>query len=227
MNDRQFQNVPLSDMDPESFLARLEDYMRTGKKLSESSIRIYLGRIRRLLDDGRGCSVGDLCGESHRLWEDYGPEGSRYDPNDHGNTRAAIGHVDDLVRMDLLEQAGNLTVSYDMGWSSFRDKEKCESGYTIRGDRITFSYRKGFTKSKDVVKKISTSNLRELICLFEIAYEKGCFAASNTCLNSVHGKQCCYDYTFADVSGNDCRCLFEGNDWLNKQYADLLDRLRA
>jgi len=213
----------------EEFIAELEDYLRNTKQLTDSSVKLYLNRIRRLLETEY--SVGDLRGCTDLLWEEYGPNGSKYDPNDHANTRAAIRHVDGLVRKQLLERVGNFYISYEQGWNSVRRIDKHESGYTIKDGTITFSYCTGFSKSKDVTKRISTRNLDKLINVLFRAYRKHVLAASNTCIVTVHGKQFKYDYSLFDDAGTDCGCLFEGDSTyvaqLKKEYEDIIDCLRS
>ena len=229
MANKQLQSFGTLPEEYEKFLTELGAFMKTVKGLSDSAIRIYLSRIRRLMQCGY--SVADLCGASDRLWNDYGPNGNRYDPKDHGNTRAALRHLDDYVRMQLLEQYSGLYISYEQGWQSFRPLGKYESGYTIQNGVITFSYNRGFSACGNVQKKISTTDLRALIFLLESAYKKGCFAASDTCIKNDHGDQQKYSYAFTDVSGNRCACLFEGDtpdvDQLTKRYFALLKKLRA
>ena len=213
----------------EEFIAELEDYLRNTKQLTDSSVKLYLNRIRRLLETEY--SVGDLRGCTDLLWEEYGPNGSKYDPNDHANTRAAIRHVDGLVRKQLLERVGNFYISYEQGWNSVRRIDKHESGYTIKDGTITFSYCTGFSKSKDVTKRISTRNLDKLINVLFRAYRKHVLAASNTCIVTVHGKQFKYDYSLFDDAGTDCGCLFEGDSTyvaqLKKENEDIIDCLRS
>lgn len=211
------------------FSNELEDYLRNVKKLAEASVKVYLSRVRKLLESGY--SVSDLFGGADRLWKDYSVKGQSYDPKDHGNTRAAIKHVADLVREKILAEFGCPFVSYEKGWSSFRPKGKYESGYVIDNGVITFSYNIGFNKGKDVVKKISATNIKELNRLFERAYKKGCFASSCTCISTVHGNKNKFDYSFADIAGTNCCCLFEGDsaevEQLNNEYNALIQKLRT
>lgn len=210
----------------EDFLKELEDYLRKVKKLKERSISIYLKRIRNLLDEGY--SVADLCGAASQLWEKYGPNGSLYDPKDHGNTRAAIRHVDDLVLSKLLETSP-LFVSCNKGWSSFRPKGKHVNSYTIMGNELTICYDVGFVSGGKMVKSLSNNNIRQLYYLFERAKAIGCLAESNTCINNFHGPQEKYDYSFGSACGHDCSCLFEGDSIsvknISKEYYNLINKL--
>ena len=60
---------------------------------------------------------------------------------------------------------------------------------------------------------------------------EGCLADSGSCINTIHGNQNKYDYAFADASGRDCCCVFQGNsadiEQLKKDYQDVIDKLRA
>ena len=210
------------------FLKELEDYMREVVGLKERSIKIYLSKLRKVLESGY--SVGDLCGAAEQLWEQYGPAGQRYDPKDHGNTRAAIKHVANLVRAKLLEDPGCPYVSYSVGWDSFRPVDLCESGYTIQDGVITFSYNKGFAAGKNVSTKIPTADIKKLIYIFERAQALGCLSSSDACIHSVHGNRYTYDYSFKDNMGSNCRCLFEGDTAnvrkLRDEYDDLIQKLR-
>ena len=212
----------------ECFLDELEYYLRNATHLKEQSLKIYINRIRNLLDSGY--SVSDLCGSADRLWEAYGAKGQLYDPKDHGNTRAAIRHVADFVREKILEESGCPYVSYEKGWSSFRPKGKYESGYVIANGVITFSYNIGFRTGKTVAKKLSATNIMELNYLFERAQKKGCLASSGTCISTVHGNQNKFDYSFGSAAGNNCCCLFEGDSvyvkQLDAEYRALIDKLR-
>ena len=181
----------------EIFLGELEDYLHNIKKLSKSSIKVYLNRIRKLLDSGY--SVNDLCGRADHLWKEYGSKGHLYDSKDHGNTRSSVKHVADLVREKFLTEFGCPYVSYEQGWSSFRLTKKHECGYVIDNGVITFSYNIGFDKGKDVAKKISATYLRELNSIFERAYQKNYLASPSTCINTEHGKQNKFDYSFKDI----------------------------
>ena len=214
--------------DRDIFLNELEDYIRNVLKLKERSIRIYLNRIRKLLDSGY--SVNDLCESAEQLWEAYGSKGQLYDAKDHGNTRAAVKHVAGLVRLNILEKLGCPYVSYEVGWSSFRPSGKYESGYTIQDGIITFSYNKGFTKGKTLEKKISNSDIKKLIDIFERAHNIGCLASSGTCINTIHGNRNKFDYSFKEDTGNDC-CLFEGDTaYVNKlhdEYYALIQKQRS
>ena len=213
----------------EMFLAELEKYMREVKGLTESAIRIYLRRIRRLLDSGY--SVDDLKGDADRLYGEYGSKGQMYDPKDHGNNRAAVKHVADMVRDEFLEKMRDIYVSYDMGWTSFRPKDEYECGYKIQGGEVTFLYNVGFGAGKKVTKKISATDLKKLVSLFKRAQGNGCLASSNTCIKTIHGNQCAYDYDVLGMTGNNCGCLFDGDsacaEQLDKEYRQLMDKLRA
>lgn len=215
--------------DRETFLNKMEDYLRNGKKLTESSIKVYLNRIRKLLDSEY--SVNDLCGTADRLWKDYGVKGQCYDPKDHGNTRAAVKHVASLVREKFLAEFGCPYVSYEKAWSSFRPKGKHECGYVIDNGIITFSYNIGFSKGKDIGKIISATHLRQLHNIFERARKKGHLASSNSCISTVHGHLHKYAYVFGDACGSNCGCLFEGDsvyvDQLENEFQDLINKLRA
>ncbi len=215
--------------DKERFLDELATYMRNVKKLSESAIKTYLNRIKRLLDSGY--SVNDLCGAADRLWADYGAKGQRYDPKDHGNTRAAIKQVARLVREKILEEYGCPYVSYSVGWSSSRPTGKYEAGYIIDNGEITFLYNIGFETGKSVVKELSATNISKLHYIFETAYKHGCLAPSNTCLTTAHGAQHKYGYSYKDASGSDCCCLFKGDSAdvtaLRNEFEDLIRDLRA
>ena len=210
------------------FQKELEGHMRNVARLKERSIKIYLNRIRKILDSGY--SVNDLCGAADRLWKAYGSKGQLYDAKDHGNTRSAVKHVSDLVREKLLEKQGCPYVSYDVGWSSFRPKGWYESGYTLQGGMITFSYNKGFGVSKDIVKKIPTADIRMLIDIFRRAHSKDCLASSGTCISTIHGNQNKYDYAYMGEAGSNCCCLFEGDSAyvkkLNDEYYNLIQKLR-
>lgn len=215
--------------DKAMFLNELEDYLRNVKKLAESSVKVYLSRVRKLLESGY--SVSDLCGGADRLWKDYSVKGQSYDPKDHGNTRAAIKHVADLVREKILAEFGCPFVSYEKGWSSFRPKGKYESGYVIDNGKITFSYNIGFNKGKSVMKNISATDIKRLNRMFKRAYSNGWLASSGTCLSTVHGDQHKFDYSFDGATGSNCSCLFEGRsaevEQLSKEYDALIQKLRT
>ena len=210
----------------EIFLAELGAFMKTAKGLTDSSIRIYLNRLRWLMKNGY--SAADLWGASDRLWNDFGPAGKKYDPKDHGKCRSALRHLDDYVRMHLLQNSC-LYISFELGWQSSKPVEKYESGYTIQDGAITFSYDNCSPAYRNVTKKISTTDLRSLISLFESAYRKGCLAASDTCIHDIHGDHLKYSFTFSNVSGNRCAYLFGGNpleaDQLTKKYLALIEKL--
>ena len=215
-------------MHKDTFLKELEIYLHQIAKLGERSIRIYLRKIRNLLDSG--FSVEDLCGAADRLYEDYGARGQLYDPKDHGNTRAAVKHVANLVREKLLEECGCPYVSFDKGWSSFRPTGEEETGYVIEDGEITFFYDRGFCVGKNVSKKLSVTDIRKLIMLFTAAEKAGLLAASDTCMTTFHGPQYKYDYAYADAAGRNCGSLFDGRSAngakLNKAFADLVNELR-
>lgn len=211
------------------FLSELEDHLLNIKKLSKSSIRVYLNRICKLLD--AGYSVNDLCGAADCLWRSYGSKGQFYDPKDHGNTRSAIRHVADLVREKILAEFGCPYVSFEKGWNSFRPKGKDESGYVIDNGKITFSYNIGFNKGKSVMKNISATDIKSLNRMFKRAYSNGWLASSGTCLSTVHGNQHKFDYSFDGATGSNCSCLFEGRsaevEQLSKEYDALIQKLRT
>lgn len=84
--------------DIELFLSELERFMKKSGKLKVSSVRIYLGKIRRFFESGY--TVSDLCGAIDRLIEDYSHGGTKYDSRDHGQTQGALNQVRKMIKGD-------------------------------------------------------------------------------------------------------------------------------
>lgn len=204
----------------EEFINELGDFMRTRSQLSERSVRIYLGRIKKLMDSGY--SVNDICGEIDTMIAAHAKGGKSYNPTDSGNTSAALSQVKKMIQYPY--------ICYNLGYQSFPQADEHITGYCIEGDTITISKTCGFSPLSDTVKVIPKKDLQKLIYILEEANKNFLFAKSNTCIRSAHGtNNYSYDYTYGRNSGKDCNALFKGNSTLalnlQTQYNDLIDKL--
>ena len=203
----------------EDFLNELGDFMRNSSRLSEPSVRIYLGRIQNLL--AIGYSVDTLCREIDAIIKAHRVGGQDYNPKDSGNTAAALKQVQKMIRYPY--------ICYSLGYQSFRDVDEHLTGYCIDGDTITISKSRGFVPIGDLTKKIPKKHLQTLIELLEEANKNALFAKSNTCIRTTHGENCSYEYSYGRNTGKNCNALFKGKSpialHIQKRYNDVIAKL--
>lgn len=201
------------------FIDELGDFMRNKSGLSERSVRIYLGRIKKLLE--HGYSVDDICGAIESLIKSHGVGGQNYDSKDSGNTQAALGQIRKMIKYPY--------ICYNLGYQSFCYSDEHLTGYCIDGDTITISKSRGFVPLGDITKKISKKDKIALIELLEEADKNFLFANSSTCIRYIHGMNSSYDYGYGRNRGINCNNLFKVNTLLavnlNKKYNELIDKL--
>lgn len=201
-------------MNVENFLRAYMDFL-IGNGLSESSARVYAGKLRKLLRGGY--SVGDLCGLVERLIKSYGKGGDKFDPKDHGNTYNALKWLWRFLNGDLV---GDLYIHYRKGWSSFVPVGKYMVEYTISGNIIEVKYDVGFGSGSVERKVIKVSELCVLIDIMK--RHSHLLSKSHSTVNTVHDVMFQYDYRFDGREETRCGSLFdddkamgEYNAWLN------------
>ena len=212
----------------ELFLNELEKFMKERSKLKVSSIRVYLGKIRKLLTNEY--SVSDLCGLVDRLIEDYSCGGNLYDKKDHGNTKGALNQVRNMIKGDIIS---GLYVSYKKGSCVWARKDEHIIRYRIKDEKIAITLNSG----KSLVRKIGPVNIGKLIYILQEANDRGFL---NTYIDYFHPKPNAFDAPSADsyeyniggsrvvCSGkllNDSKDPMRAN--LQKQYDDLINRIVA
>ncbi len=212
----------------EDFLTELRIFLENEPNLSAGTINKYLNRIKRILQDGY--SVGDLCGAVDQLIKDYNKDGQKYDPNDSGETRAALQKVRLFVRKKILENFGKLQITYKRSYESFRPADEYLAEYVIDDGTITLRYNKGFTSSvKTEIKVIPTRDLDHLICIINRAKAKDLLADSYTAFNTEHDRISSYEYQFNDDFATEST-LFKvnskpTNDDLRRDYNNLIQKI--
>ena len=195
----------------------IKDYGDFLKKegLSETTIRIYSGRLRRLLDNGY--SEADLIGAVDQLIHQYSKDGVCYDPKDHGNTAAALKKLKEYILEAFVE---DFYITYQKGYSSFVRQDEHVSFYKIQNGMITVEYSKGNTASRRATKVITKKKYYELIDI--IIKAKCVLCPSNTAIKDFHGYVSKYSYYLDDKNnGSCCRHLFDDtpkSTWANTQY---------
>ena len=216
------------DNNRELFLNKLKRFMEEAGQLKQSSINVYLGKIRRFLESGY--SVADLCGAIDRLIENYSRGGVMYDKKDHGNTKSALNQVRKMIKGEIIS---GLYVSYKKGSCVLARKDEHVIQYCIKDEKIAFSLNSG----KSLVRKIGPVNIGELIYILQEANDRGFL---NTYIDYFHPKPNVFDAPSADsyeynigssrvvCSGkllNDSKDPMRAN--LQKQYDDLINRIVA
>lgn len=199
------------------FVKALEDFMRNAGDLSDGSIRIYLRKIRDLLENGY--TVEQICAEIDGMIKLCSKEGQLYDPNDHGNTKCALDQVAKMIKHPYIR--------YKKGCSSFVPMDEHVTGYCIDNNAITISYGVGFIGGKKAHKKISDKDMKELIEILDIARNNSLFEKSNTHIITEHGPISSYGYQYRDKAGVNCRGLFIDNkmsETLQTRYSNLINR---
>lgn len=182
-------------------LKKYADYLR-GLGRSEGTIRTYCRKLQKFLD--QGYSENDLLGGVDQLILSYSKGGNYYDPNDSGNTLAALKRLKDYIREPYME---GFFVAYEKGYSSFVPMNRYVSAYTISDGTIEIVYKNGFHGTKTVNKTIPKTHYDRLIDIF-IKYQKD-LSDSDTAMNTVHGYQDSYRYVFGGSYGANCAGLFD------------------
>lgn len=199
------------------------DYLER-QGLSETTIRIYSGKLQIFLDNGY--SEGDLLGAVDQLIVEHSKGGQCYDTKDSGNTAAALRK---LKEYKLESYFKNFYIVYNKGFSSFARKDEYVSFYKIKNSTITVEYSEGFSVSRKQSKTISKKKYCELIGIMLKARQILCH--SNTAIKGSHGYVSMYSYYLDDkCSGDYCRYLFEDiptANWAKKEYEDWLSKFIA
>ena len=207
----------------EDFIREIKDFIVNCGR-SETSAKIYAGKIRNLFESGY--SVQDLCNSADKLYKDYSEGGVLYDPADHNNTRSALRYVVKFVKSKLLVKY--LHIRFDKGYSSFVPLDTYVANYTICGEIITVGFAKGFGSAETVTGKLSLSDLRELYNIMETAKRRNLFCDSGVVFNTIHGAE--YTYT-VEYDGDGVVCsgnIFSDDpesDNLRIRYNALIERI--
>lgn len=137
-----------------------------------------------------------------------------------------VCNADELDGFEVEEMASEakIYISYKKGWSSFRPTGEYVSGYIVENNTITIFKDDGFAPGKTVTKYISSNDMRELLDVFEEAFQRGLFEKSNTTINTIHGAICTYDYEYRSKSGTSCGMIFT-EDNLISRYKNVIDRI--
>ena len=191
--DACFKNID----EKEVFLRTLEASMKN-KKLKPKSVEIYLSKIRGLLENG--CSVSNLCNSIDEIIRNHRKGGNLYDESDSGNTSAALGHVQQMVKSPYIHYKGEKS-----SWV-FQSDHLTE--YYIEGNTITFSKDIGRLPGNTFVRVIDKKDMKELIEILDEAKVNGLFEKSNTSMHLPHYIGAFYDYGYSNVSGVNCGSLF-------------------
>lgn len=200
------------------FVKTLEDFMRNAGDLSDGSIRIYLRKIRDLLENGY--TIEQICAEIDGIIKSYSKDGQCYDPNDHNNTKCALDQIAKMIKYPYIR--------YKKGWDSFLHRGEYLMEYCIKHNAITISYGNSSTIRKTISKKISSNDMKELIEILDIAGNNALFEKSNTHIITEHGPISSYDYQYRDKLGVNCRGLFIDNkmsETLQTRYSNLINNL--
>ena len=212
--------------DVELFLEELKKFIKENVQLKQSSINIYLGRIKKILENGY--TVSDLCGGIDRLLEDYSLGGKNYDK--HNNTKSALTQVRKMIKGDLIS---SLYVSYEKGSCVWSRIDQHVTEYCIKDEKITFS----LNTNKKYVKKISPVNIGKLIYILQDAERQGflCDQYLSHFTKSFSPvfdapSPATYEYTIGDNSGV-CfgSLLIDSKDpkrsFLQNQYDNLINQI--
>lgn len=213
---KTFEETEKIPSDIEDFINELGNFMRN--TLSESSVRIYLNKIKGLLNNGY--SFGDLCGAIDQIIHNHSKGGKDFDPDDHNNTVAALKQVRKMILYPY--------ICYNEGYKSFGFKDTHLTGYCIDGDKITISKACWFVPLPDETRKISKKDMQSLLDILDEANAKHLFQKSNSCLYTEHGKGCSFDYSYGRNSGTECGRLFIDRKLaqsLQVRYVNLITKL--
>lgn len=200
----------------------IDDYGRylKGRGISQGTIGTYSRKLQIFLDSGY--SEADLIGAVDRLIGAYSKGGCEYDPNDSGNTLAALNRLKDYVLEPYVKK---LFISYKRGFQSFAPKKPYVAEYTITNGTITITYNKEHGFYKSVVKKISRVRYNRLIDLL-LEY-RGYLSKSGTVIVGHHGPISAYKYQLdAKSCADNCASLFEGRD-NDPRYIKAVDEYKA
>ena len=142
--------------DPKIFLEEYKKYLRE-KGYSESTVKIYAGRLQRFLENG--FSVADLIGSVDQLIARYSKGGSDYREEDRGNTRCALMRLNDYILEPYLD---TFRLSYSYHSVAWTPKNKTPIAYTLDGDRnISITYNLG----APVTRKVNIPDFQALLKL--------------------------------------------------------------
>jgi len=204
-----FVKSPKLQSDIVDFINELGDFMRNS--LSEGSVRIYLSKIKKLLESKY--TIDAIYEGIDQIIINHSEGGKDFDANDHNNTCSALKQVRKMILHPY--------ICYNAGYTSFPIKDVHLIGYCIDGDVITISKACGFIPISDETRKISKKDMKSLLDILNEANAKHLFQKSNTCLYTEHGKNIHFDYSYGRNSGTDCNCLFKE---INPLSINLLNR---
>jgi len=198
-----------------NYLKSFIEYLRTIKKLSDSSIKIYVERLlTKFLNNGY--SLADLLGFLDKSISNYAPGGKDYDEKDHGNTLSALKHLREFYWQDKLPNY--ISISIYSGWQSFAANHS---------NHVTFSMENNIVHEP---KQQKTSDY-DFYCIQELIFKNYKYLApSNNALTTFHGPAGYYNYvigkTLNDTNpakGSYCRGLFFSKDKSDEDYVKTLN----
>ena len=211
----------------EDFLEELERFLRSENKYADSTIKNYLGKIKKLLKND--VTVKDLCGGIDREIEKYSKGGIHYNPTEHGSTRAALVRVRDMIKGELV---ASLKISYSLGYSVWSKKGDYVKYYKIENERIVFFVN---NQKNPITKKIGPVAIGKIIDILQTAERKGFLGDisllfSEKRLLTDAPSPGSYKYSLGDIKGECSGSMFgEGNEperkRLEKRYNDLISQL--
>lgn len=226
---------------PDPFEAIQDALARMGMK----SAGAYCALLKRIMKEMGVTSIQELnqCIDEAIIYCDRKMEESTNDKdkNRYRDCRAALKKYREILMEGLWrdrEQRNcgdfdeawidDLYIRYDKGWQSFVPVDEHVVGYCICGDQIYSGTNVGFGSGSTSAKKIARKHMVELIAILNEAYNYNLFADSNTCIKTVHGDICSYQYSYRGKSGAACSCLFKDNNGpasLQMRYTDLINKL--
>lgn len=201
-----------------SFLTSFIKYLKTVKKLSDNSIKMYINRIlTQFLNNG--FSLADLLGSLKERICDYSPEGREYDKRDHNNTLSALKHLRAFYWQDKLPKY--ISISKFSGWQSFAVNHSNHAIFLMENNKVLEPKKQ---KMRDY----------DFYCIQELIFDNYKYLSSgNNALTTFHGPVGYYNYVIGDslydmsaFRGNCCRGLFFSKDTSDEDYVNKLnDRL--
>lgn len=202
-----------------SFLRSFIEYLKTVKKLSDNSIKMYINRITtKFLNNGY--SLADLLGSLKELICDYSPEGREYNEKDHNNTLSALKHLRTFYWQNKLPNY--ISISVYSGWQSFAANHDDHAIFLMENNKILEPKKQ---KMRDY----------DFYCIQELIFDNFKYLSpDNNALQTFHGPVGYYNYVIGKslrdnhaFRGNCCRELFFSNDISDEGYVNKLNNRLA
>lgn len=198
-----------------SFLRSFIKYLKTVKKLSDNSTKMYINRLlTKFLNNG--FSLADLLGSLKEEICDYSPEGREYDKRDHNNTLSALKHLRAFYWQDKLPKY--ISISKFSGWQSFAANHSDHAIFLMENNKVLEPKKQ---KMRDY----------DFYCIQELIFDNYKYlSSSNNALTTFHGPVGYYNYVIGDslydmsaFRGNYCRELFFSKDTSDEGHVNKLN----